>query len=237
MIPSAQSVRRPGAMFGDLPIAIEIATWVSALAAGSIGFIAARNVGRKPWLWAVAAFLAVFPALIVLQTRPSSGASDSFRWWPRFLLAALLIAASVVIDQAPLRSQRIAAIEARAADAWFSDRTLLAEGPILHTGEARLEFAGNFSRPLVLGLAGAALGALTVRRPLLSLLTLGCAGIILGAAAWVVVITTATGRWLAYPTQIPELPGWPSAVAFGVLLWAAIGWAALSGRSRRLTSC
>jgi hypothetical protein len=118
-------------------------------------------------------------------------------------------------------------------DSWFSDRTLLAEGPVLHASEAVLTLPGNFSRPLVLGFVGAALGALMIRRTLLSALVLGFAGVIVGAAAWFAVIATATAHWLDYQTQVPQLPNWPGVVAFGPLLWAGIAWAWLSERPQR----
>jgi hypothetical protein len=118
-------------------------------------------------------------------------------------------------------------------DSWFSDHTLMAEGPVLHSSEAALTLPGNFNRPLVLGFAGAALGALMLRRTLLSSLALGIVGAILGAAAWFAVITSATGEWLHYQTEVAQLPRWPAVVAFGSILWVAIGWAWLSERSER----
>src|SRR5262245_35349679 len=190
-------------MFGDLPIGIEIVTWVSALAAGVVGFTASRNRGRRPWPWAMAAFLLVVPTIIVLQARSDSTSGPSVRWWPHFLLAGFLVGASVFVDQAPVRSQHIAAFEARAMDSWFSDRALMAEGPVLRGSEAVLSLPGNFSRPLVLGFVGAAFGALMIRRTFLSALALGLAGAVLGTAAWFAVITTATGDWLNYQTEVP----------------------------------
>jgi hypothetical protein len=45
----------------------------------------------------------------------------------RFVYAGLLVAVSVVVDQAHFGSQRIGAFEARAMASWFSDHALLAE--------------------------------------------------------------------------------------------------------------
>jgi hypothetical protein len=220
-------------VFADLPIEVEIASWLSALGAGAVSFIASRKRGRNPWRWAIAAFLLVIPAIIVLQLRVHSASRKAIRWWPHFVLASLLVAASVALDQAPLSSQSVAAFEARALDSWFSHQTLLAEGTVLHAAEGMLGLSGNFSRPLVLGLVGAALGVLMVRRTRLSTIALGSAGAILGAAAWFAVITTATARWLDHQSEATQLPTWPTFVGFGALLWLAIAWAWLSERPQR----
>lgn len=220
-------------MIGALPIEIEVATYASALLAAALAFVFARNRGRQTWPWAVAAFLFVAPVIIVLQRRSESASPRPTRWWPHLLLAGGLLAACVVLGAMPLRSDRIASLEAHVLATWFSDHTLLAEGPTLHAPAAKLGLTGNPKRPLVLGLLGAALGALVLHRTSLSLTLLGLMGAVLGAGAWFAALTSATAHWLEHPLESPQIPTEHLVVAFGLLLWVSIGWAWLSQRSRR----
>jgi hypothetical protein len=220
-------------MFGDLPLAIEVAVGVSALGASVVAFVTSRNRGRNPWLWAASAFLLAVPAIMVLQTPSDSSSRRSIRWWPRLLLAGVLVAVSVILDQAHFGSHRIAALEAHMMASWFSNHTLLAEGPLLHAAGAALKFSGIFSGPFVLGLVGAALGALMIHRAFISTLVLALAGAILGTVAWFGVITSSTAQWLQHQTEVLQLPGWPLVAAALPLVWAAIACAWISERSER----